>query len=206
MSESHRSPRAARCAALTSTRDAGNGRCQSASASRLAFLGSGDVGVPHRDPGSPKRAGERAAAGLPTLRLPNAAARVVCGAASPVLKAAPGSWHDQPAAEHPRRPSRVIPRVGLLLIAPSGTRRRVGRPGLGHWQRVERCRCEPCWWSDLSELSPAIAGDAAQRASRRCGFGGCPASADVAHVLRIVRLDARRHAGATVAANDGGGS
>ena len=76
-SESHRSPRAARSAALTLTRDAGNGRCQSASASPLGFLGAGDVGVPHRDPGSPKRVGERSAAGPPTPRVANAAVRLV---------------------------------------------------------------------------------------------------------------------------------
>ena len=77
-SESHRSPRAARSVALTSTRAAGKGGCQLASGSSLAFLGSGDVGVPHQDPGSPKRVGERTRTRpLASSRLGRAAARGV---------------------------------------------------------------------------------------------------------------------------------
>jgi hypothetical protein len=37
-------------------------------------------------------------------------------------------------------------------------------------QRVERCRCESHRWPDLPELSPAVAGNPAQRASRGCSY------------------------------------
>src|ERR1019366_3538455 len=73
-------------------------------------------------------------------------------------------------------------------------------------QCVKRRQCRPGRRADLAELSPAVAGDAEERASRRGGDAGCSASTGVGHVLRIVWVDARRDSHATVATNDGNGS